>query len=90
MDEQAEDLAVVLATVVDNRSHVVGHFYGTFLALFITMGHLERIRSLVLAEPAVVLLLDECPGHGRTFECPQDEKWVISHALFDIKRARRS
>lgn len=61
MDEQAEDLAALLATVVEEDAHIVGHSYGAYLALLIAIRHPGRVKSLVLAEPPAIPVFSSVP-----------------------------
>jgi pimeloyl-ACP methyl ester carboxylesterase len=59
----AKDLAELLKALNLGPVHLVGHSGGGAVALFTTMEHPELVRSLILAEAAVPLLLQNVP-HG--------------------------
>ena len=50
----ASDLAGLIAKLKTGPVHLVGTSYGAFTALAFAMDHPDRVRSLVLAEPAVL------------------------------------
>jgi pimeloyl-ACP methyl ester carboxylesterase len=55
--EHAEDLAGLLLNLGIAPAHIVGSSYGAYTALQLVRDHPQLVRSLVLAEPAVVSLL---------------------------------
>ena len=59
----AKDLAELIKALNLGPVHLVGHSGGGAVALFTTMEHPELVRSLILAEAAVPLLLQNVP-HG--------------------------
>lgn len=61
----AEDLAELIGALGLGSAHVVGQSYGAYTALFLAARHPEQVRSLVLAEPPVLPLLEQHP-EGRT------------------------
>jgi pimeloyl-ACP methyl ester carboxylesterase len=58
----ADDLAAFIKKLDLGRVHVVGHSYGALTGLFLAVKHPELVRTLVLAEPPAVSLLDHLPG----------------------------
>jgi non-heme chloroperoxidase len=58
----ADDLAGLVAALALGKVHVVGHSYGALAALFLAVRHPALVRSLVLAEPPVVSLLQHLHG----------------------------
>jgi non-heme chloroperoxidase len=59
---EAADLAALLDALKLERVHLVGYSYGALTALFFATQHPERLRSLTLAEPAIMKWLPEIPG----------------------------
>ncbi len=53
----AEDLAALLLTLDVAPAHIIGSSYGAYVALALAREHPELVRSLVLAEPPMFLLL---------------------------------
>jgi pimeloyl-ACP methyl ester carboxylesterase len=51
---EAEDLAAFIKKLDLGKTHIVGHSYGGYTALFLAVKHPELVRSLTLAEPPVV------------------------------------
>lgn len=58
----AQDLASFIQTLRLGKVVLIGHSYGAFVALFLAVEHPELLRSLVLAEPPAVSLLEHLPG----------------------------
>jgi pimeloyl-ACP methyl ester carboxylesterase len=58
---EAEDLKALIEALDLAPAHVVGHSYGGLTALFLAMDHPGLVRSLVLAEPALMTWLQELP-----------------------------
>jgi len=62
MAEHVDDLQALIEGLAAGPVHLVGHSYGAFLALLLTIRAPGLVRSLVLAEPpAVTLFLDNEP-----------------------------
>ncbi len=59
---EAADLAALLDALKLERVHLVGYSYGALTALFFATQHPERLRSLTLAEPAIMKWLPQIPG----------------------------
>jgi non-heme chloroperoxidase len=59
---EARDLAALLDALKLERVHLVGYSYGALTALFFATQHPERLRSLTLAEPAIMKWLPQIPG----------------------------
>jgi len=59
---EAQDLGALLDALKLERFHLVGYSYGALTALFFATQHPERLRSLTLAEPAIMKWLLEIPG----------------------------
>jgi len=59
---EAMDLVALLDALKLERVHLVGYSYGGLTALFFATQHPERLRSLTLAEPAIMKWLPEIPG----------------------------
>ncbi len=57
VENNALDLLGLLEKLEIKPSHVVGHSYGGFVALYLAAHHPEFVRSLVLVEPAVSTVL---------------------------------
>lgn len=61
MAEHVDDLQAVLRTLGTSPVRVVGHSYGGFVSLLLTIERPDLIRSLVLAEPPVITLFVGSP-----------------------------
>jgi pimeloyl-ACP methyl ester carboxylesterase len=59
---EAADLAALLDALKLEHVHLVGYSYGALTALFFATQHPERLRTLTLAEPAIMKWLMEIPG----------------------------
>jgi non-heme chloroperoxidase len=59
---EARDLAALLDALKLERVHLVGYSYGGLTALLFATQHPERVRSLTLAEPAIMKWLPQIPG----------------------------
>lgn len=57
----AEDLKALIDELDLGPVHLVGHSYGAFIALFLAIEHPELVRSLVVAEPALMRWLADMP-----------------------------
>lgn len=53
-----EDVAM-LAALLDEPAHLVGHSYGGLLALHVALAHPDRVRSIAVYEPVAFGILDE-------------------------------
>lgn len=58
----AKDLVEFIKALNLEPVHLVGHSYGAFTALLVTADHPELVRSLTLAEPPVMSLLQNVRG----------------------------
>jgi pimeloyl-ACP methyl ester carboxylesterase len=58
----AQDLARLIERLELGRAHVVGHSYGALAALFLAARRPQLVRTLVLAEPPAVSLLEHVQG----------------------------
>lgn len=58
----AEDLAELIETLQLPKANIIGHSYGALTALFLAARHPELVRSLVVAEPPAVSLLEHLSG----------------------------
>jgi pimeloyl-ACP methyl ester carboxylesterase len=58
----ALDLARLIERLNSGPAHLVGHSYGALTALFLAIRRPQLVRSLSLAEPPAVSLLDHLPG----------------------------
>jgi pimeloyl-ACP methyl ester carboxylesterase len=67
----AEDLAALIEKLNLGRVHLIAHSYGGYAALFLATRHPELVRSLVLAEPAVL-----CWGADRPSDRPLFEEFM--------------
>jgi pimeloyl-ACP methyl ester carboxylesterase len=52
-ERQADDLAAIIQSLELGPAHIVGHSYGGFVALTLSLRHPEMVRTLVLVEPGV-------------------------------------
>lgn len=57
----AEDLAALIRKLKLGPVHVVGHSYGAYISIFLTLRHPELVRSLVLSEPPIMKWLNDSP-----------------------------
>ncbi len=57
----AEDLADLIRKLELAPAHLVGHSFGGFIAIFCALRHPDLVRSLVLAEPAVMPIIINNP-----------------------------
>jgi pimeloyl-ACP methyl ester carboxylesterase len=64
----AEDVAGLIQSLKLGRVHLVAHSYGGYAALFLVTRHPELVRSLVLAEPAVLNWAADRPAGQPLFE----------------------
>ena len=58
----AKDLAEFIKILNLGPVHLVGHSYGAYTALLITMEHPELVKTVMLGEPPVMPLLQNVPG----------------------------
>ena len=64
----AEDVAGLIQSLKLGPVHLVAHSYGGYTALFLATRHPELVRSLVLAEPAVLSWAADRPSGQPLFE----------------------
>ncbi len=57
----ADDLAALIKALHLGRVRLVGHSYGAYIALFLTLKHPEMVQSLVLSEPPIMKWLNDLP-----------------------------
>ena len=60
----AEDLAAMIQALGFQNAHVVGLSYGAYTAVILALTHPSLVRSLVLAEPPLLPLLQNDPVGG--------------------------
>lgn len=65
MGQQVNDLEGLIVELGAQSAHVVGHSYGAYLALLLTLKNPALVRSLVLAEPPILPLLVSVPSNIR-------------------------
>jgi pimeloyl-ACP methyl ester carboxylesterase len=58
----ADDLALLIKHFGLKNANIVGHSYGALTALILAIRHPELVKSVVLAEPPAVTLLQNLPG----------------------------
>jgi pimeloyl-ACP methyl ester carboxylesterase len=56
---EADDLAGLIKNLKLPAAHIVGHSYGALTALFLALRHPGLVRTLVLAEPPVLRLIQD-------------------------------
>ena len=61
MGQQVDDLEGLVVELGAQSAHLVGHSYGAYLALLLTLKNPTIVRSLVLAEPPVLPLFVRVP-----------------------------
>ncbi len=61
MDDQVADLEALLAEVVAEPVHLVGHSYGAYVALLCALRRPEMVKTVVLGEPPVLPLVVSIP-----------------------------
>jgi len=59
--QQVQDLSEFIKAIGIGPAHIVGHSFGGAIALTYTLQHPDRVKSLVLAEPAVSSILAKTP-----------------------------
>jgi non-heme chloroperoxidase len=78
----AEDLAGLIQKLQLGPAHIVAHSYGGYAALYLTVRHPELVRSLVLAEPAVVSWAKENPESRLLFTEQMENLWRPARDAF--------
>jgi pimeloyl-ACP methyl ester carboxylesterase len=56
MEQHVKDLEAFIRMTVNKPVHLVGHSYGAFVCLLLSMQHQNLVRTLVLSEPPVITL----------------------------------
>lgn len=64
----AQDLKALIEELELAPVHVVGHSYGAFTALFLAINNPELVRSLILAEPALMRWLADMPEGAASWQ----------------------
>lgn len=67
----ADDLAQFIRTLHLGRAHIVGHSYGALTALLLAIRHPELVKSITLAEPPAVSLLQSATGQLKSLAATQ-------------------
>jgi pimeloyl-ACP methyl ester carboxylesterase len=73
---EAADLANLLKALGAYPAHIVGHSYGAYTALILTMKHPELVRSVVLAEPPLLRWLPDLAGGKALYADFMDNMWI--------------
>lgn len=72
---EAQDLKALIEELDLAPVHIVGHSYGAFTALFLAIDHPELVRSLILAEPALMRWLADIPEGAALWRSFETEVW---------------
>lgn len=59
---EADDLAKFIRKLGLPKAHIVGHSYGAYTALLLSLEHPELVQNVILAEPPIVPWLADLPG----------------------------
>ena len=59
--QQVQDLSEFIKAIGIGSAHIVGHSYGGAIALSYALQHPDKVKSLVLAEPAVSSVMSKTP-----------------------------
>ena len=79
----AADLARLLRALDLDSVRLVGHSYGAFTSLVMTLHHPELVNHLVLAEPPILLWLKRLPDGSKIFTKFLKETMEASNRAFD-------
>jgi pimeloyl-ACP methyl ester carboxylesterase len=79
---EADDLAALIKRLKLGRVDLVGVSYGGYTALLVGARHLELVRSLVLAEPAVLPWADATPQGAAEVAKFMSNVWTPAAAAF--------
>jgi pimeloyl-ACP methyl ester carboxylesterase len=79
---EAEDLAALLTGLQLPPAHLVGASYGAYTALVLALRKPDGVRSLVLAEPALIHWLPELPDGQAAYDDFFERWWRPSAAAF--------
>lgn len=71
LERQADDLGAILKSMSLAPAHIVGHSYGGAVALYLTLRHPGLVRTLTLAEPAILSVLGSLPEDDPAFKDSQ-------------------
>jgi non-heme chloroperoxidase len=78
----ADDLGALIHELRLGPVHVVAHSYGGYAALFLAVRHPELVRSLVLAEPAVLCWARDNPEVRLLFRDQIEKVWQPARDAF--------
>ena len=78
----AEDLGEVLDALGIGRAHLVGGSFGGYVSLVCALAHPERVRSLVLAEPPILPLLNATEEGSRLLKEFDEMAWIPARLAF--------
>jgi pimeloyl-ACP methyl ester carboxylesterase len=78
----AEDLAALIRKLKLGPVRVVGHSYGAYTSMFLTLKHPELVRSLVLSEPPIMKWLNDTPEGKPLLNDFMTNMWVPCAVAF--------
>ena len=81
---EADDLKILISTL-DKPVHLVGHSYGGSIALEFAVRNPEMLKSLTLAEPALVNWLNDIPNCESWYETVQEKLIAETKDAFKAK-----
>jgi pimeloyl-ACP methyl ester carboxylesterase len=89
--EDFERDAALLAPLLDDASHLVGHSYGGVVALYMAVSRPTAVRSLTLIEPPAfcfapddLAVVEMARANRELFEQPPDDPVVMVNTFFGL------
>jgi pimeloyl-ACP methyl ester carboxylesterase len=78
----AEDVAALMRKLKLGPAHIIGHSYGAYTAMLLTLRHPELVRSLVLSEPPLMKWLNDLPAGKPLLNDFMNNMWLPCATAF--------
>ena len=82
---EATDLEALITALGLERVHLIGHSYGAFTALVLTLRRPDLVETLVLSEPPVLRWASHVPGGAKIFDQFKTTTWKPAADAFRQK-----
>jgi non-heme chloroperoxidase len=73
---EAGDLLGLMNELKIKKAYILGHSYGGYTALLFALQNPERVKKLILAEPAIMSWLPDLPNGAGRYEKFMNNTWI--------------